>query len=69
MKYPILIKETHHNGRITSWTLYDQDHLAEVVDQAIVRSDYAGNGSLDSYFEWLGSDLAKLETFELEAQA
>ena len=62
MKYPIQIIERHHDGRVLSWTLYDEAHLLEVTSDARTRHDYKGElDDLDEYIEWLRSDLAGLE--------
>jgi len=65
MKYPIQMIERHHDGRVTHWTLYDEEHLIECTRDARMHHDYEGDlDDLDEYIEWLRSDLAGLEAAE-----
>ena len=64
------IIETPHQGPVREWILYDKNHLIEVATEAMTRSDYEGElDDLDSYLEWLRSDLADLEFFEVEQES
>ena len=67
---PLQIIERHHDGRVLHWILHDEEHLREVTTEAMTRSDYEGElDDLDSYLEWLRSDLADLEFFEVEQES
>ena len=61
MNYPIKITEVPHRGKRREWTLYDEKHLNECVQQAY-RTSYDGDGSLDSYLEWVRHDLSEFYT-------
>ena len=67
---PLQIIERHHDGRVLDWILYDEEHLREVTTDARTRGDYEGElDDLDEYLDWLRSDLADLEFFEVEQES
>ena len=64
---PLQIIERHHDGRVLSWVLHDEDHLIEVATDAAEVSDYFGAADdLDEFLDWMRSHLANLEFFEID---
>ena len=57
-QYPVHITEVPHRGKRREWTLHDENHLAECVEQAY-RAGYEGDGTLDDYLEWVAHDLSE----------
>jgi hypothetical protein len=60
MKYPLTITEIPHRGKAKTWMLDDEDHLQDILNGSQACRAGCHATDLDSYLDWLRSDLRQL---------